>query len=261
MAILARRLIKDFPQHYHYFGQTEFVYNGETIRTHNNLVLNYEGADGLKTGFTVASGFNLVASAHRGGRRLIGVVFGGNSARTRDAHMADLLDAGFAELAGNAGMLAAAPLLEDLESGTPLPMFASASITGVGDIDVADAPAAPGKSALPRAAVSLVSDPARQWGIQVGAYGSRAKAGEAAALARTRLATTYPDVVARIEKAPWKNGVLYRAQVVGLKKDDTGPACVLAAIETRVGCKEVAVSAPRQIKAGKSTKTAISATR
>ena len=251
MAILARRLQRDFPQHYRFFALTEFARGNEVYRTHNNLLLSYEGADGIKTGFTVASGFNLVASAHRDGKRLIGVVFGGNSARTRDAHMADLLDAGFAEMNGNTGMLAAAPLLEDLESQTPMPVFASANITGVGDIDVEEPPATR-KTAQPAvAAAPVITDPARLWGIQVGAYGSQAKASEAANLARTRLSATYPDTIVRIEKAPWKGGFLFRAQVIGLKKGDIDAACTLAGIETKIGCKQVALPQPKKTKTAK----------
>jgi D-alanyl-D-alanine carboxypeptidase len=237
----------DFPQHYHYFGQTEFDYAGETIRTLNNLLLTYDGADGIKTGYTVASGFNLVSSARRDGRRLIGVVFGGNSVRTRDAHMADLLDAGFAEMAGNTGALALAPQLEDLENASPLPKFAAANTTGIGDTDT-DEP--PPRAARNRPASVAVTDPERQWGIQIGAYGSRAKAAEMAALARSRLVASYAGVVERVEPARWKGDkMLFRAQVIGLKQADTAAACKLAGIETKVGCKPVTLAAAKPKKA------------
>ncbi len=88
MAILSARLFKDFPQHYSYFSRPKFTYAGKTYCSHNNLLSNYEGADGIKTGYTRASGFNLAASAERnGGHRLIGVVLGGRSVRTRDRHI------------------------------------------------------------------------------------------------------------------------------------------------------------------------------
>jgi D-alanyl-D-alanine carboxypeptidase len=70
------------------------------VRTHNHLLEWYQGADGIKTGFVNASGFNLAASAVRDGRRLVGVIMGGHSARGRDVQMASLLDQGFALLAG-----------------------------------------------------------------------------------------------------------------------------------------------------------------
>ncbi|MBY0421319.1 MAG: D-alanyl-D-alanine carboxypeptidase, partial [Parvularculaceae bacterium] len=71
LATLGRRLMHDYPQYYHYFSTTTFAWNGRTYRTHNQLVRSYPGAEGLKTGYTRLSGFNLVTSAHRDGRKLV----------------------------------------------------------------------------------------------------------------------------------------------------------------------------------------------
>ena len=109
MAILCRALIRKFPQYYHYFAVREFTYNGIEHANHNHLMSRYEGMDGLKTGLTNASGFNLAASAVRNGRRLIGVVFGGTSAVQRDDYMADLLDEGFRRTNGVAMTTAVPP--------------------------------------------------------------------------------------------------------------------------------------------------------
>lgn len=97
---LSKSLYKDFPQFYRYFSTTRFQFDGRSYHNHNHLLNSYPGADGIKTGFVNASGFNLAASARRGGNRLIGVVFGGSSAAARDAHMRDILDHGFAQLEG-----------------------------------------------------------------------------------------------------------------------------------------------------------------
>lgn len=97
---LGKALLKHFPQHYPYFSTSHFQYRGRSFHNHNHLLEHYYGADGIKTGFVNASGFNLVASARRNGVRLVGVVFGGNSASRRDAHMRDLLDDGFAQIEG-----------------------------------------------------------------------------------------------------------------------------------------------------------------
>ena len=96
MARLARALIRDFPQYYHFFSTREFTFQGTTIATHNHVLVNYPGADGLKTGYIHAAGYNLVTSAVRNGRRLIGVVLGGKSGGQRDRAMMRLLDHGFA---------------------------------------------------------------------------------------------------------------------------------------------------------------------
>jgi D-alanyl-D-alanine carboxypeptidase len=95
MAILGSVLIKNFPEFYNYFSQNAFTYGNVHYHNHNHLMGRYPGMDGIKTGYTASSGFNLVASAQRNGTRLIGVVFGGNTASARDQRMAELLNAGF----------------------------------------------------------------------------------------------------------------------------------------------------------------------
>ncbi len=98
MGTLAVALMRDFPEYYSEFSRTEFVFRGKRHRGHNRLLSSYPGADGLKTGFIRASGFNVATSAVRDGQRLIAVVMGGFTSRSRDAHMADLLDRGFARI-------------------------------------------------------------------------------------------------------------------------------------------------------------------
>jgi D-alanyl-D-alanine carboxypeptidase len=98
LAILARALVQTYPSYYHFFSEDSFIWRGRTYLGHNRLLHRYEGADGLKTGYIRASGFNLATSAVRNGHRLIGVVLGGRSAGARDAQMASLLDRGFAAL-------------------------------------------------------------------------------------------------------------------------------------------------------------------
>jgi len=93
-ALLGRTIQERFPQYSKYFSTETFVYHGETMRNHNHLLGAVEGIDGIKTGYsyTRASGFNLVASVHRGGRRIF-VVLGGKSSSERDVHMRKLISA------------------------------------------------------------------------------------------------------------------------------------------------------------------------
>lgn len=98
MAKMARALIHNYPRQYKYFSRQYFTYRGKTYRNHNRLLGKYKGMDGLKTGYIGASGFNLVASAVRGNNRIIGVVFGGRTTKTRNNHMVNLLDAGFEKM-------------------------------------------------------------------------------------------------------------------------------------------------------------------
>ncbi len=90
-SILGRALQDRFPRYYRYFSTTAFNFHGHTITGHNHLLGSVEGVDGIKTGYTRASGFNLVTSMHRGNRFLIGVVMGGRSGGSRDAAMRSLL--------------------------------------------------------------------------------------------------------------------------------------------------------------------------
>ena len=90
-ATLGRAIQERFPRYYRYFSTAEFNYHGQIIRNHNHLIGSVEGVDGIKTGYTLASGFNLVTSMRRGNRHLVGVVMGGRSGSSRDNIMRNLL--------------------------------------------------------------------------------------------------------------------------------------------------------------------------
>jgi D-alanyl-D-alanine carboxypeptidase len=94
MMSLALHLIDDFPKYYPLFATKTFAYKEDTFRNHNGLLFHYPGTDGLKTGYTRASGFNLAASVRRGGKHVIGIVFGGATAATRNAAMRTYLNMG-----------------------------------------------------------------------------------------------------------------------------------------------------------------------
>jgi D-alanyl-D-alanine carboxypeptidase len=91
-SILGRAIQERFPRYYRYFSTKTFSYRGHSIGNHNRLLGRVEGVDGIKTGYTHASGFNLVTSMHRGNRYLVAVVLGGSSAGSRDARMRALID-------------------------------------------------------------------------------------------------------------------------------------------------------------------------
>lgn len=101
LARLAIALRKDFPQYYHIFSQKEFTFNKRRYKTHNHVLVDYKGAEGMKTGFTNASGFNLVAAAKKDGSRIISVLLGCESYKKRDDYTKDLLDEAFLEKAAN----------------------------------------------------------------------------------------------------------------------------------------------------------------
>ena len=92
MAVLGLALRSRFPQHFHYFSDREFTYNGRTVRGHNDLLGRVPGVDGIKTGYIRASGYNIVTSVKTGSRSLIIVVMGANSARARNARVEALIE-------------------------------------------------------------------------------------------------------------------------------------------------------------------------
>ncbi|MDJ0922672.1 MAG: D-alanyl-D-alanine carboxypeptidase family protein [Henriciella sp.] len=95
MAELAERLLLDHADYYGYFANTRFSWGKANYKNHNRLIGRVDGVDGIKTGYTRASGFNLMASAKRNGRRVIAVMYGGSTSRSRDQHVADLIEAAY----------------------------------------------------------------------------------------------------------------------------------------------------------------------
>ena len=164
MALLGRRLLADFPQHYHYFGVSHAQFGGIRIRNHNRMLESYEGVDGIKTGFINASGFNIVTSASRGGQRVVGAVFGGNSWVERDQHMASLLDRGF-DLLGVAGRAtAASPAMLRTAQSAPLPRAGAPAARPVSTTQAARAPVTntrPAAAAAPRTNAAQTAPRAR----------------------------------------------------------------------------------------------------
>ena len=98
LAILGRHLVYDFPEYFPYFRTRSMMWDGRDYNTHDMLIANYPGADGIKTGYIDTSGYNLVTSVQRGSTRLIAVVMGGVTAERRDQAMVNLLDSAFADL-------------------------------------------------------------------------------------------------------------------------------------------------------------------
>ncbi|MEO5335977.1 MAG: D-alanyl-D-alanine carboxypeptidase [Magnetospirillum sp. WYHS-4] len=250
MAKLALALQRHFPQHYHHFAATEYDFRGETLRTHNKLLHSYDGADGIKTGYIRASGFNLVSSARRGKQRLVGVVFGGISPVDRNRHMAALLDKGFDSLDGRSG----APIA-DL-AAVDGPVDASAS---EGDYDPAPVRKAAkrGKAKAERESkVAKVSRPAIRptesdgdaeaptaggggaFGVQVGAFQLPGQAKDAARKAMVKVAGATGGGTAHVETVQQKGKTVYRARVMGLSKDQAAKACKVLA-KSKTPCLEV----------------------
>lgn len=210
LAVLARRLIYDFPGYYHYFSTARFVFHGQVIFNHDNLLTSFPGADGLKTGYTIASGHNLVTSASRGGTRLVGVTLGCASNAERDAHMAALLTAGFTQ----EGVPVSQPPIVTARAGR---------FSLIGSAHAAE----PDRRFEPRLNTVVQLRPASipHFGVQVGSFTSERAAHAAAE--RARQASEGGTV--HLERVTIHGRRAWRAQVVGLSSAEAALACSAAA--------------------------------
>lgn len=244
LAKLANALMRDYPHYYAIFSVQSYPYRGRTLENHNRMLGNYDGADGLKTGYTNASGFNLVMSAVRDNRRLIGVVMGGSSAAQRDRTMAALMDRGFA--------LAQAMQLSPWTSvrKPPSARYTAAQFDpGASFAEAYRPPAAPSKqvspkyagfvppapatpaapaafTAAPPAAPPAASDtPALgSWVIQVGSFSEP----QAAQAALERATAALPDArsaSAIVDEVQMANRVFHRARLINLSQDQAVEGC------------------------------------
>ena len=121
MAKLAKAMLTDHADYYHYFARQNFRWGKNRYKNHNKLLGTVDGVDGIKTGYTRASGFNLMASAKRGDKRVIAIMLGCNSARARNAHVTDLIEAAFTTIEANPSDL---NLADGAEKSAPKIAFA-----------------------------------------------------------------------------------------------------------------------------------------
>ena len=269
MAKLARALLRHYPGYYKYFSTKSFTYKGRTYRNHNRLLKTYKGTDGIKTGYIRASGFNLVASTVRNGRRLIAVVFGGKSGRSRNRHMAKLLDKGFATIRtaevrkvppvpnakpGVRTSVAVAALpeiavekLEPVRKEAAAPAYQFNPVVPAPKPQVVASASPPAKTeavVVPQAKPKMPAKTpaktasgklAKPFGVQVGAYYKYVKAERAA----TKAARHAPDVLKGAHIwIPQRNGnrrKIFQSRLMGLSKSEARSACAQLK-QARVDC-------------------------
>ena len=225
LATLARALYRDFPEDYHYFSTREFVYHGAVHANHNHLMSSFQGMDGIKTGYINASGFNLAASAKRDNRRLIGVVMGGSTARARDTHMAQLLNAAFASRR-SAVMEAKAEEPSESDNAADEPAkhgIAARAVAALSPVGRAEAaPLASDGGTLSKAASRAHN--IKHWSVQLGAFSHHAAAEKAvAAVARLPVARGKSALILNPAKTDTER--LYRARLVNFTKQEANAVC------------------------------------
>lgn len=239
MARLGLALQRDFPKEYGLFAMESFSFRGKRIRGHNNLMYRYNGMDGIKTGYTNASGFNLVSAINDKGRRVVGVVLGGKTARSRDAQMATLLDKAMPQasrsrnteqLVASANVSATATRTFDAPpAAVPLPMFAerradpvAMQIATANDqvADMIQVSAIPTPSPATQAIGQTIGKPdtrRSRWEVQIAATDSEAAARSMLANARSNIAGNYAGIAPYTEAVQSGSATLYRARFTGFE--------------------------------------------
>ncbi|QQN61921.1 serine hydrolase [Bradyrhizobium diazoefficiens] len=227
-ATLGRAIQERFPRYYRYFSTTSFNWHGESIRNHNHLLGSVEGVDGIKTGYTRSSGFNLVTSMRRGNRHLIGVVLGGRSGGSRDAIMRNLL-------------------AENIEKGATIHTVAAVTERNSADAntEVADASDSP---ARPAPQVQVAAAPASEAAAPRPAPRLSALAAAAAAMPPVQTKPEARPTESKIEPAPLTNGVI-ASQPLSLIPGSSEPMkpVRVKTVQVKAGAVKVASAAPTQV--------------
>ena len=228
MAKLSIALKRDFPGYYHHFKRTSFRFKRKTYKSHNRVVGKLPGADGIKTGYIRASGFNLATSITRGKTRLVGVILGGMTSAARDQEMIDMLDRTLpiarkqAEEARLAKIRADQLAKEEAERLARIEAERAARASE--RIEVADIPTSPVPiyDRLDRKAPYLAG---KNWAVQVGAFPTVDQAERAAAVAR-RIAPTYlSKAKLHISQVSANNRIFNRSRLLYLTAQQARYVC------------------------------------
>lgn len=203
MALLGAAIYHHFPQYYKLFATKKFTYKGRTIYTHNHLLKTFEGADGMKTGFTNAAGYNIVTSAERNGHRVIAVTMGHRMLKQRDQKVAAMMEKGLQKLALNS--------------------YAE------NDIQVANAQSGINQETHEEMATNSLaasnSNEMAAWGIQVGAFSNYAKARNYALDIKNELIKKADDKTIDIEPYQTGSAIVYRSKIIGFDKKEAKNIC------------------------------------
>ena len=216
MAILGIAIRKNHPKFFKLFKTKSFVYKGVKYTNHNNLLSSYSGTDGIKTGYTRASGFNLVASVERNGQRIIGVVFGGKKARSRDKHMKNLLNKYFKTSPSKPLVRIAKP--SEMPKVRPKIIFAEKNVKSF---------KIPAKSSKTLYSENIQDD----WFVQIGAFKNRLNAHKAARNARNIVPQQLGNLPASLTKITKTNNSnnnlehLWRVRFVELAENQARSVC------------------------------------
>ena len=237
MAKLALAIQRDFAEFYHFFKVKRFRFRGRIYRNHNRLLGRYRGTDGIKTGYTNASGYNLITSVKRNGHHLIGVVFGGRTSPRRDRHMVSLINRSLKKMAVLARNTPPLPRsrpsqteLRLARAGQPADRLGIMAAKALLAFDRQDRKAGD-TNAEARSGVATISRPRTDlvrhqiWGVQIGAYSSIGPARAAIATARKQVGPALYHGKTRIEQVKRGPDTIFRAQIMGLHEKEARKIC------------------------------------
>ena len=234
MARLAIAMRRDFPQYFKYFSTKSFNWNGRKFGNHNKLLSKFNGTDGIKTGYINASGFNLVATVKRNNVRLIGVVFGGKTSRSRDAHMMDILERQFKRVKPLQASQQLAALPTKLPISAPLrardvpeiiPQKKQITVRRLTDTMVADDTPEFLDTATTTASQAIAPDDKAHWSVQIGNFAQRVNAHKAAIRARRMADRVLGMTPANMTLVTRGEMPLWRVRFNDLDEDQARSAC------------------------------------
>ena len=234
MAKLAEAHLRNHRKYYGYFSVESFTHRGRTYSNHNTLLGSVDGVDGFKTGFTNASGYNLVISARRGEHRIIAAVLGGASGTSRDKHMSNLIERGFAVIdqkdRAPSQTLSADERARSVRVVTPLPDDKVRAYT----LRAAhNTPQSTVRIVRGAGTLSVPDYAPRSWAVQIGAYHSALKAEAANHLAQTDASLALSGSTAHIVPVARQSGFIYRARLGGLSHEAAQKVCATLAQRRR----------------------------
>ena len=234
MALLAIAMRRDFPQYFKYFSTKSFNWKGRKFSNHNKLLSKFNGTDGIKTGYINASGFNLVATVTRNNVKLIGVVFGGKTSRSRDAHMMDILERQFKRLEPLQVRQQLVALPRKLPTSAPtrvgdipdtVPQPKQITVKRLADTMVADEKPEFLDIATTAANLTIATDDQSHWSVQIGNFAQRLNAHKAAIRARRMADTVLGMTPANLTLVTRGEMPLWRVRFNDLDEGQARSAC------------------------------------
>lgn len=209
MAILSAAIYQHFPQYYEMFSMKSFSYNGLTHKTHNRTLARFSEADGLKTGYTAAAGYNIATSAKRQGKRVIAVTMGHKTQKTRDDNVIVMMDKSLNKLAG----------IKDKKT-----LLAEIDLTIKPDYEQVQIAQA---EIIAEEAISenSVNDSSNDWAVKIGSFSNYAKAKNYAKIIKVQKAKEIAGKTIKVEAESIDSAIVYIPQIAGFSQEAANDFC------------------------------------